>query len=673
MIIKYYRGYVSKEYLTELTKTNKCGTTAFHIIEAAKKIGFESKGIKLELNDLKKYVLPCIAHVTINKSFNHYIVIYEINYEKEYLIIGDPAKKLEKISFSTFAKIWNNIIITFIPVKTIPVLQKEAKATNIIKLIYKNICMYLKTVYVSAVIFILLSLVCSFSFKIMLDETMDLEPKKMFIFTSLTFICLEMFKNIFGAIRNKFLIMASHKIDWNLTKDIFEKIISLPYRYYRNHTTGDIVSRIHNLDKIKEISTQIIIIVLIDLPLMILSGIALFFINRNLFTISVLILISLIIINSIFNPIYKKYINTLQEKSAYVNNNMIEKISGFETIKGLGIEDEAINNFENNYFDFHSNWIYMDKLYNIHSTFKTLLSDLGSLILFSIGCLLVFDNKMTFGNLLAFNSLFIYFIGPVKSITDLSTNLKEAINSLERVQDLVIKDEDSGIICRDMIGDIEYKNLNFSYDDMNKNLDNINLKIKAKDKVLILGDSGAGKSTMLKILMKYYKVNRNQLFIDNVDINDYSMNAIKQNICYISQNEILFNDSLINNLKAYRNINNEEIEEMLDFCYIREIFKNSNLGFQTQIEENGFNLSGGERQRIILGRSLLKKFNILIIDEGLNQVDISLERKILKNVLKKYKDKTIIVISHRLENMDLFNHVIKFKKNRISEDLVKNA
>ena len=112
---------------------------------------------------------------------------------------------------------------------------------------------------------------------------------------------------------------------------------------------------------------------------------------------------------------------------------------------------------------------------------------------------------------------------------------------------------------------------------------------------------------------------------------------------------------------------------MLDFCYIRDIFKNSNLGLLTLIEENGFNLSGGEKQRIVLGRSLLKDFNILIIDEGLNQVDISLERKILKNIINKYKNKTIIVISHRLENMDLFNHVIKFSNHKIEEDLIKNV
>ena len=173
--------------------------------------------------------------------------------------------------------------------------------------------------------------------------------------------------------------------------------------------------------------------------------------------------------------------------------------------------------------------------------------------------------------------------------------------------------------------------------------------------------------------MKFHEVKRNCLFIDNIDINDYSEECIKENICYISQNEMLFTDSLYNNLCLNDDVSDKKLNEVLDICYIKDIFKKSNLGINTLIEENGFNLSGGEKQRIVLGRTLLKPFNILIIDEGLNQVDISLERKILKNIIKKYQDKTIIVISHRLENMDLFPRVIKFKHTKIEGDVRKNG
>ena len=111
MIIKYYKGYADNNYLSDLTKTGKDGTTAYHIVEGAKKLGFESKGLKTNLNDLDKIIMPCIAHIVINKTYNHYIVIYEVNFKKNYLIIGDPATKLYKMSFHEFQSLWTGVIL----------------------------------------------------------------------------------------------------------------------------------------------------------------------------------------------------------------------------------------------------------------------------------------------------------------------------------------------------------------------------------------------------------------------------------------------------------------------------------------------------------------------------------------------------------------------------------
>ena len=140
----------------------------------------------------------------------------------------------------------------------------------------------------------------------------------------------------------------------------------------------------------------------------------------------------------------------------------------------------------------------------------------------------------------------------------------------------------------------------------------------------------------------------------------------------VAQYETLFNDTLKNNIDLENKYTAEQFLEIVNLCCIDEIVKNSNLGFNMLIEENGFNLSGGEAQRIVLARSLMRDFKILIIDEGLNQVDINLERKILKNIIKRYSNKTIIVISHRLENMDLFDRVIEFSNHKIKKDVYKN-
>lgn len=673
MIIKYYKGYVSSNYLEEITHTTKSGTTAFHLIEAAKQIGFESKGLKLELKDLENIPLPCIVHVTLNNSFNHYMVLYEINKSKKYLVIADPSKNISKYSFSEFDKIWNRVAITLIPIKPIPILQDELKYGQFIKNIYTRLVKSLPKSFFLCICSIILSIISSFSFTILLDLATLKHSKELIVTTFIAFLIIELYKNLFEFIRNKMLIIISYKLDWFLTNDIFKKIISLPYRYYRNHTTGDIVSRINDLKVVKNISSNILLLIMVDIPLMLFSSIILFLINRFLFLYIIILSFIIVLLNFIFNSFYKKFIPIFHENNSIVNNNMIEKISGFETIKGLAVEEEAISDFNKKYYSMQSTSLNLQKINNIHSILKSLISELGSLIIFFLGSLYVLNDKLSIGSLIAFNTLFAYFINPIKSITDMSLNFKEAKDSLKRILELIITTKDNGIINKKIIGNIEYRNLNYSYDLINNILNNINIKIKAGEKVLILGESGTGKSTLVKLLTKSYDVPRNSIFIDNIDINDYNLKSIKDNICYISQNEILFTDSLLNNLKLNRDIDNKQIENILDFCYIRDIFKNSNLGLLTLIEENGFNLSGGERQRIVLGRSLLKKFNILIIDEGLNQIDISLERKILKNIINKYKNKTIIVISHRLENMDLFNHVLKITNHNVEEDLVKNV
>ena len=202
-----------------------------------------------------------------------------------------------------------------------------------------------------------------------------------------------------------------------------------------------------------------------------------------------------------------------------------------------------------------------------------------------------------------------------------------------------------------------------------KQLKNINLKLK-KQKILILGKSGSGKSTLFKLLMRYYEIPRNQITINGYDINDYKDDVIKHNFSYISQNEILYTDSIYNNLKIDKNITEEQIIEISKKCFIDEFL--NDLGLNMLIEENGYNLSGGQRQRIILARALLKNFEVLIIDEGLSQMDINLERKILKNLFKMYENKMIIVISHRLDNMDLYDRVIELKNGEIVKDVFKN-
>lgn len=667
MIINFYGGNLPIDQIRDLTKTDKNGTTAFHIIEACKSIGFNAEGIKSSLEQLNKenLILPCIAHVVIDGKYKHFVVIYKIDFKNKKIIIADPSCSIKKITFSEFQKMWSGVLITLYPLKKLPLTQNISFIDFLLKIIKLHKAFIFNIIMLS--IFItMFSVISSFYMKNILDAINYNNLTIIFIF----FLFINIFKILSDFFRNKLLIYLNQKIDLLLTLDTYKKIISLPYNYYHTRTTGDIISRVNDLSIIRNMITKVSLSLFIDLPLALVTFIIFYIINTKLFFISLIIVFIYLLLMIFSKNRIINNINTIQVNKSETMSYMIETINGFETVKSVGNEAQIIDKFEKKYVKFLKNIFKFDNYNNTISILKDLVNAIGYLTIIYVGAKMVILGNLTFGDLLVFVNLLNYFLEPIKNIIDLNSEIKEAKNSLRRILEL-FKNENKKqtFIDNVKVKEISFNNLSYSYDYKEKQLKNINLKLK-KQKILILGKSGSGKSTLFKLLMRYYEIPRNQITINGYDINDYKDDVIKHNFSYISQNEILYTDSIYNNLKIDKNITEEQIIEISKKCFIDEFL--NDLGLNMLIEENGYNLSGGQRQRIILARALLKNFEVLIIDEGLSQMDINLERKILKNLFKMYENKMIIVISHRLDNMDLYDRVIELKNGEIVKDVFKN-
>lgn len=667
MIINFYGGNLPIDQIRDLTKTDKNGTTAFHIIEACKSIGFNAEGIKTSLEQLNKenLILPCIAHVVIDGKYKHFVVIYKIDFKNKKIIIADPSCSIKKIAFSEFQKMWSGVLITLYPLKKLPLTQNISFIDFLLKIIKLHKTFVFNIIMLSIFITIF-SVISSFYMKNILDAINYNNLTIIFIF----FLFINIFKILSDFFRNKLLIYLNQKIDLLLTLDTYKKIISLPYNYYHTRTTGDIISRVNDLSIIRNMITKVSLSLFIDLPLALVTFIIFYIINTKLFFISLIIVFIYLLLMIFSKNRIINNINIIQVNKSETMSYMIETINGFETVKSVGNEAQIIDKFEKKYVKILKNIFKFDNYNNTISILKDLVNAMGYLTIIYVGAKMVTLGNLTFGDLLVFVNLLNYFLEPIKNIIDLNSEIKEAKNSLRRILEL-FKNENKKqtFIDNVKVKEISFNNLSYSYDYKEKQLKNINLKLK-KQKILILGKSGSGKSTLFKLLMRYYEIPRNQITINGYDINDYKDDVIKQNFSYISQNEILYTDSIYNNLKIDKNITEEQIIEISKKCFIDEFL--NDLGLNMLIEENGYNLSGGQRQRIILARALLKNFEVLIIDEGLSQMDINLERKILKNLFKMYENKMIIVISHRLDNMDLYDRVIELKNGEIVKDVFKN-
>lgn len=667
MIIKHYNGNISKERLREMTKTSKHGTTAYNLIEAVRLIGFKAKGIKCNLEGLRKnnIILPCLAYVTIDEIYNHYVVIYKIDFKKQELLIADPSNKLLKMKMKDFEKIYNGVLIMMYPKKKIPVFDKEKSFYKyIIEIFLKN----RKTLFLVVVLSLLItffSILNSFYFQLTLSQINS--PNLIFkIF--MIFIVINVLKNVNVFLRNQLLVYINQKFSLDLFMDVFKKIILLPYNYYRNRTSGEIIARINDLNIIRQAINEIFLTLFIDVILTIFAAFILFFLNKLLFLFSLTFLFLYIIVVFILKPLIYKNLNIVKNDYTNMNSYIVENLTGFETVKGLGIEQNVIRNLKDKFIIYMKKTKKLELISNLEQVITSLIDGFVSIIVIYIGLVLTVKNRLNITELITFVFLLNYFLEPVKNMLNLVKIIEESKLSYKRIFEIinykVEKKQDQNILFKEL--EIKKGNNLYNVSFLIKS----DLKIQLGEKIALIGSSGSGKSTLLKLMKNYYETNN--VLVNNQRLNTFSLNDINSNIVYISQNEILFSDTLYNNIVLNKEIEQERFYQVIKDCYIEDIIKNNHSNYYMLIEENGFNISGGEKQRIILARTLLMDANYILIDEGLSQVDVSLERKIIKNILHNYHHKTIIFVTHRTDNIDLFDRIIKMEKGKILNDITRN-
>lgn len=672
-IIRYYGGNISINKLVNLTKTDKFGTNLYNIKQASETLGLEAIGYKVgDISSLKQVRKPFICQI-VEKNYEHFIVVYKVKNNK--LEIMDPTCGKKELTIKEFSNIWTNYIMIFNPIKKL-INYKEDKYINklIIETIQKNKGIIFNILMLS-IIFTIISFIYTFYIQIALE----INNYNNLLILTFIFSLLLIIKSITIFTRNIILIYLNQKIDYTYIINTFQKILLLPFNYYKNRTTGEIISRINDLIYIKNILNKIILTVFLDLILFIGSGIILIKINHRVFIILILISLIYILILHIFKPNLKKYTNINQENQSQINSFLTETISGYETIKNLNLESIIKERMEDIYVTaLNDNFIY-ENISNLELFLKELINLIGILLIEFIGFKQVLDGQIKVGLVITYSFLSNYFLTSIKNIIDISKEYYYATNTITRINNLFEIEAENLKLDTNLIinGNIKFNNLNFSYNGEKNILKKINLDIKQGEKIMILGSSGSGKSTILKLLLKYYKTNRNNIYIDDIDINDYSIKNIRDNICCMTGNDIIYTDTIKNNITMYQNIEEEIFRKVCKLTKVDEFTNLLFLGYNTKLEENGVNLSGGQRQRILLARMLLQNKKIILIDEGLNAVDIELERSILKNIFNEYKNNTIIIVSHRLENIDLFDKVIKIDKginietiNKLKEDII---
>lgn len=661
MIIRYYSGNISKEYLRELTNTSKNGTNAYYLIGAGRKLGFDTKGVTGDVLDIEDKNLPCIAHVKLDLKYNHFVVIYEIDKKNKHIILADPSRGIIKMDYETFKNISTGNYLFFTPIYQIPLILSDNKLKyTLTTFIYNNRKQIISIIIVS-ILFTLLNIVTSYNFQFIIDKALTYFSKYNLIYILSIMTIIYFLKDVMLYLRNIMINFINHKLDYILVKEVFSHIMSLPLIYYRSRTVGDVTSRMSDLSLVRDSISSVIITVGTDLILLVFVLIFLFLLNIKITLIVIVIMVIYYYVVRYFNNYIEYYLKDIKEKESGIKTKMIEMITGVGTLKSMNVIPLSLENFKYKYDSMLTTSYSFSKVVCFQKLCSDILISVLLLVVIFYGSYLTLENSFTLSKLVTYNSLILYFLEPIKNIINFDSVIKKSKVIAGRINELLAIDKENILLdmndLKRVDGDIEIKKLSYSYGN-NEVLKNLSVKIKKGEKIVVCAPSGFGKSTLANILSRYIKVEKGIVKIGDIDINDYNLWLFREDVTYVSQDEYLFTDTLLNNVDIRNTRDLTRITKVLDITGVNEILNKKSLDNSMYLFENGANLSGGERERVILARTFLKESNIYILDETFSEMDVECERKILMNLFTEFKSKTIIVISHRFDNNDLYDKVL---------------
>ena len=671
-IIRFYGGDVSKEYLRELTNTTKDGVSLYNLLYASIKLGFDSSGVMGTINEINVNNLPCIAHINVNKSIQHFIVVYKINKEKKQITIMDPAKGKKVISFSEFNLLTSKNFLFLTPKKKLPILKKKNMVYRIIRRLLLENKKIIFTISTLTINYFIINIILSFHFKYLLEYSINYNVSNNIFLISIIIGTIYIFKNTIQFLRSILLNKWNSLFDISINENTYKQILLLPYQYFKNRTTGEIIARFKDLNIVKDYLTTLFCTTSTDLISILIFSVIMFKYNKMLLLIINIHVIIIILYTLRVNRQKKKKINIIKKKEDIINSYLIQGINNVDTIKGSHLEKRIIDKFTLNYKAFQEMIYNYNHILEQESLIKSLISDSIYIFVYGLGSLLVIKEKINLNNLIIYQSIIGFYLKSFINVINVISIRSTYKISLDRVEELYMLEREEFknnyfYLPYIMDGTITIKNLNYQIG-TKKLFNELTLTINYGEKILLSGESGCGKSTLVKMIMRYIDVTYNTIKISDIDINHYHLQNIRSNITYVTSNEYLFNDTLRNNICLYKEYSEEEIIKICNICLVSDIYKNKENFLDIIIEENGFDLSSGERQRIILARSLMKKTSIYIFDEALSQIDINREKKILESIFEYLKEKTIIIISHRFNNKKLFDRILKLEKGQIYEN-----
>ena len=679
MVCKHYGKEYALDFLSEQCGCMIDGVSLQAIRETAEDLGFRTFAVSVGLSELQAGWCPCILHW----ERNHFVVLYRIHKDKYH--VADPAKGTVIYRKEDFLKRWagdgeQGIALLLEPTQAFYDFSSgmEPKVPSPFRFLWRYIASYKKafaSVALTLLVGSLVQLVLPLLAQMMVDKGIGHKNIPLVYLILGGQLVLVLGSAAMEFVRNRLLLFVGMHVNISLITDFFAKLFRLPISFFETRTTGDLLQRIVDHRRVQDFLTGQVLSVLFSVMVLCIFMGVLFSYNSFLFLVFLAGSIGYGLWTMCFLHKRKLFDYMIFEKQSASNNKVYQLLTFMQEIKLQGGEGRRAGEWEALQKELLDIQMRSLSLQQFQQTGGIFISQSKNLVVTVIAAVSVIEGEMTLGMLLAVQFIIGQLNIPIEQLMQFLYNFQNVRLSIERISAIHGKAEErtgKEIPEQPEISrkDIRIEHLDFKYNlhGKAKVLDDITLTIPAQRTTAIVGASGSGKSTIAKLLLKYYEPQSGDITIDGMDISEYRNDDIRRAVSYVPQNIELFSKSIYDNIRVTRqSATLDEVREAAKAADAHEFIKRLPMQYYTYLEEAGNGLSGGEKQRIALARAFLKENQFYIMDESTSNLDFATENIIFDMIYNKFRKKTMLIIAHRLATVKNCDKIIVMDKGKIIE------
>lgn len=683
MVSKYYGRHYSLDYLRQLSYLDREGVSLMGISDAAEKIGLRTLGVKAGFKRLSEDIpLPCVAHW----QQDHFVVVYKVKGGKVY--VADPKIGKIELEEQDFLNGWISDVVNTEPqgilllLETTPDFFDREGDKNTDRTGFGYLWPYLRQhrnliaqISLGLLLGSLIQLAFPFLMQALVDKGVQLNDLN-FVYLILAAQGMLFVSQVaVEFIRGWILLHIGTRVNINLVSDFLIKLMKLPMSFFDSKITGDLLQRIYDNERVERFLTSSSLITLFSIVSLMIFGLVLLFYSQTIFMIFILGAILYFGWVGFFLKRRRQLDNRRFEQMADNQSTLIQMVNGMQEIKlhnGQRQKRWAWERIQAKLFRVNVQYLATDQFQRAGAAF---INEGKNIIISVLAAKAVIDGQMTLGMMLAVQYIIGHMNAPMESLVQFILQAQEAKISLERMSEIHARrdeafDEESKVNVLPSNGDLSLQNLSFRYGGPHDPwvLQNINILFPAGKTTALVGTSGSGKTTLIKLLLNFYSPTEGSVRIGDISLANLN-NKLWRSYCgVVMQDGFIFSDTIAKNIAlGEENIDRRRLLYASKVANIQSFVETLPSGYNTKIGQEGSGLSQGQRQRLLIARAIYKDPQYIFFDEATNALDAHNERTIMQNLDSAFRNKTVIIVAHRLSTVRNADNIVVLEKGEIAE------